>query len=511
MSRKILSLMLLMLSVVPFVPNIEADILFYDTFTFKDGSTDGRTVIVRAPGEIVVNKTVLYEIYMGTHIAADGSIRLRDEISDKLPIRAVVVALGVPEEGIVIQYDNIKVHYLESGDVPWSSSANAPQTIEELEPYFKPWRLTLDEKNGELLISKASELLVGLIPSSSVVSSVSDVYQSWNRDQHNSAFRALDMNEYDVVFVSWSKGPRLTQDPVYEVKIIIPVTYTSPPRKDIPFYARILQAGLVPDSDFVTGTANILDQRDDRIPMTEAKRQTTQTSTKVGRDGAPMVLIPAGEFQMGSNDGSDDEKPVHTVYLDAFYMDKYEVTNALYKKFMDATEHKAPDYWSDPKYNTPNQPVVGVSWHDAVAYAEWAGKRLPTEAEWEKAARGGLSGKKYPWGDLITHDDANYEGTAGRDRWQDTAPVGSFAPNGYGLYDMAGNVFEWCLDWHGSNYYSSSPKNNPKGPSSGEYRVIRDGGWYDNPNGLRVAVRFYSPQVRTFYGLGFRCGADFSP
>ena len=252
-------------------------------------------------------------------------------------------------------------------------------------------------------------------------------------------------------------------------------------------------------------TANILNQK------TGAKRQTAQISTKVGRDGAPMVLIPAGEFQMGSNDGSDNEKPVHTVYLDAFYMDKYEVTNALYKKFVDTTGHRAPHYWSDPKYNAPNQPVVGVNWHDAVAYAEWAGKRLPTEAEWEKAARGGLSGKKYPWGDLISHDDANYEGTAGRDQWQDTAPVGSFAPNGYGLYDMAGNVFEWCSDWYGSDYYSSSPKNNPKGPSSGEYRVIRDGGWYDNANGLRVAVRFYSPQFRTFYGLGFRCAADSSP
>ncbi len=130
--------MLSVLSVVAFVPKIGADILFYDTFTLEDGSTDGRTIIVKAPGEIVVNKTMLYEIYMGTHIAADGSIRLRDEISDKSSIGAAVVALGVPEEDIVIQYDNIKVYYLENNDIPWNSSADAPQTIEELEPYFKP-------------------------------------------------------------------------------------------------------------------------------------------------------------------------------------------------------------------------------------------------------------------------------------------------------------------------------------------------------------------------------------
>ena len=147
---------------------------------------------------------------------------------------------------------------------------------------------------------------------------------------------------------------------------------------------------------------------------------------KTGKDGAEMVLIPAGEFQMGSNYGYNDEKPVHTVYLDAFYMDKYEVTNALYKKFMDATGHKAPAYWNDSSYNAPDQPVLGVSWNDAKAYAEWAGKRLPTEAEWEKAARGGLVGKKYPWGDSISHDDANYGGTGGKDKWDGTSPVGSF-------------------------------------------------------------------------------------
>ncbi len=230
--------------------------------------------------------------------------------------------------------------------------------------------------------------------------------------------------------------------------------------------------------------------------------------TITGDDGAPMVLIPAGEFQMGDafNEGRDYELPVHTVYVDAFYMDVYEVTNARYHKFMDETGHEAPGYWDDPDFNAPDQPVVGVSWHDATAYAEWAGKRLPTEAEWEKAARGGLIGKRYPWGDEITHDDANYRGTGGKDIWaEQTAPVGSFAPNGYGLYDMAGNVWEWCADWYDGNYYSISPERNPMGPGSGTYRVLRGGSWRSTPDTLRAAFRTNNDPTATDSHLGFRC------
>jgi len=234
----------------------------------------------------------------------------------------------------------------------------------------------------------------------------------------------------------------------------------------------------------------------------------TELPTKISPiDGAPMVLIPAGEFQMGSNDGGDSEKPVHTVYLDAFYMDVYEVTNARYKKFMDATGHKAPAYWSNSKFNSPDQPVVSVSWHDAKAYCDWAGKRLPTEAEWEKAARGGLVGRKYPWGDNLTHDDANYSGTGGKDTWEKPAPVGSFAPNGYGLYDMAGNVWEWCADWYDIGYYAKSPRGNPTGPSSGTYRVLRGGSWYYGP--ATCAWRSATTSAGPPYGDGgFRCVAQ---
>lgn len=229
----------------------------------------------------------------------------------------------------------------------------------------------------------------------------------------------------------------------------------------------------------------------------------------IGKDGTKMVLIPAGKFKIGSKDGTNsDEKPVHTVYIDAFYMDIYEVTNAQYKKFVDATGYRASYSWKNisSKIDAPNQPVVGVSWDDASAYAKWAGKRLPTEAEWEKAARGGLSGKRYPWGDTITHDDVNYYAPGGNAQWV-LFPVGSFKPNGYGLYDVAGNVFEWCADWYDENYYAVSPNSNPTGPSFGKYRVLRGGSWhiFNYVDALRVAHRFGSPLTTRHVDIGFRC------
>jgi len=241
---------------------------------------------------------------------------------------------------------------------------------------------------------------------------------------------------------------------------------------------------------------------------------------------SPMVLIPAGEFEMGIDRSEipelvnwakgydqsamaswfEDETPRHKVYLDAYYIDVYEVTNEMYAKFLKATNHKPPKYWDDPRYNDPQQPVVGVTWEDAKAYCDWAGKRLPTEAEWEKAARGGLIGKRFPWGDDASHDYANYAGTVGTDIWGYSAPVGKFAPNGYGLYDMAGNVFEWCADWYEKDYYSKSPTKNPTGPSSGKTRVVRGGGYGYTANFLRVSDRFGSYFPSNAYPfVGFRC------
>ena len=232
-----------------------------------------------------------------------------------------------------------------------------------------------------------------------------------------------------------------------------------------------------------------------------------------------MVLIPAGEFKMGDhfNEGDGNERPVHTVFVDAFYIDKYEVTNAKYRKFIQATGHAESMYWNNSKYNQPNQPVVGVSWYDAMAYAQWAGKRLPTEAEWEKAARGGLVGGSYPWGDRLTHDDANCFSTGGRYTWAITAPVGSFPPNNYGLYDMTGNVWEWCLDEYQADFYSKSPRTNPIAGGSISYiinnftdvksrRVLRGGSWYTRPiHSVRVAYRDgVDPDDRSAT-FGFRC------
>jgi len=217
---------------------------------------------------------------------------------------------------------------------------------------------------------------------------------------------------------------------------------------------------------------------------------------------ATMVLLPAGEFQMGDafNEGvnlyAPNELPVHVVYLDAFYMDAYEVTNAQYAAFDPTHTYSA---------GKENHPVVYVDWYDAANYAAWAGKRLPTEAEWEKAARGGLIGNRYPWGNEITATDANYDDNIG-----DTTPVGNYSPNGYGLYDMAGNVWEWCADWWGADFYSSSPLDNPLGPETGTDRVVRGGSWGSLPSTLRVSLRTPSYPPHSDDNVGFRLASDYS-
>ena len=181
--------------------------------------------------------------------------------------------------------------------------------------------------------------------------------------------------------------------------------------------------------------------------------------TLLGQDGAPMVLVPAGEFVMGSENGESYEKPVRRVILDAYYIDAYEVTNALYGKFLQVTRHREPILWNDAKFNGPNQPVVGVSCDDAEAYCRWAGRRLPTEAEWEKAARG-TDGRIYPWGNQWDRTRANtFIGGPGR-----PTPVGSYEADKspYGAYDMAGNVQEWVADWYEKMTTGLAPAATPK-------------------------------------------------
>ena len=276
----------------------------------------------------------------------------------------------------------------------------------------------------------------------------------------------------------------------------------------------------------------------DRIPAwVEGARQLHRQKSGQGdpshRASVPpgMVLIPAGEFQMGSDDGYDDEWPVHTVYVDAFYMDIYQVTNAQFKAFVDANpqwqQDNIPDKYYDMTYlerwhrnsypsGQGNHPVGNVNWYAAMAYAQWVGKRLPTEAEWEKAARGCLAGQEYPWGNDIDPTMANYNA-----KLDYTTPVGSYAPNGYGLYDIAGNVREWCVDEYDEDFYMRSARQNPiAGKEVGNdfarvpthtQRVLRGGGWSGSAQALRVADRGdKSPSFTDDY-LGFRCARDITP
>jgi len=297
-----------------------------------------------------------------------------------------------------------------------------------------------------------------------------------------------------------------------------------------------------------------------------------------------MTYIPGGTFEMGDSfaEGASDELPIHTVKLDSFYMGKYEITNREYCDYLNSvlsqgfitvrsgvvykagsgtnypycdpsisSSESQISYWAGvfsvrtkSGRDMSNDPMVEVSWYGAVAYCNWRsqqegkeqcyntsdpnwpcdfnkhGYRLPTEAEWEYAARGGLSGRRFPWGDTISHTQANYYSSSSyafdvsptrghHPTWNDgvfpyTSPGGSFATNSYGLYDIAGNVYEWCNDWDSSSYYSSSPTINPTGPTSGTYRVLRGGGWGPFAQDCRVAGRYHSaPFIRRYY-VGFR-------
>lgn len=222
-------------------------------------------------------------------------------------------------------------------------------------------------------------------------------------------------------------------------------------------------------------------------------------------DGAVMVSVPEGQFRMGSTDadpdGCDEEKPTHTVSLDAFWIDRTEVTNGQYRKCVEAGACEEPSCWDNGDLNGPDQPVVCVTWEDAQAYAAWAGGRLPTEAEWEKAARG-TDGRLYPWGENTPDCQvANYKGCLVR-----TAMVGSY-PDGaspYGALDMAGNVWEWVADWYDETYYSDTSARNPQGPDSGERRVLRGGSFDMSASRLRTAFRVGSRPEYSNWDLGFR-------
>jgi len=242
------------------------------------------------------------------------------------------------------------------------------------------------------------------------------------------------------------------------------------------------------------------------------KKALTEQKGKYG-----SVTVPAGEFIMGTDEAREDAYPEHRVYLDAFEIDRYEITNAQYWEFLDymkktndhskcfkgepSGKNHTPRFWDNEYYNVPDYPIVRIDWYDAYAYAAWAGKRLPTEAEWEKAARG-LAGRKFPWGNESDPSRCNLSG--------DPKPVGSNegGKSVYGCYDMAGSVHEWCADWYSNTYYTEAPSRNPKGPDNGLRRVIRGGSRFSQPFQVRTNTR-KSEQPDLFnVALGFRCAMD---
>ena len=243
----------------------------------------------------------------------------------------------------------------------------------------------------------------------------------------------------------------------------------------------------------------------------------TQDREITGKDDAPMVLIPAGEFLMGSPDdeGGKNEHPRHRVYLDAYSMDRFEVTFSRYAKFLQSTGRQAPRDWAQVKISKhSDRPAVGVSWNDAETYCRWAGKWLPTEAEWEEAARG-TDERAYPWGnEQPTPRLANFvkESTIIENVYDKfLAPVDSYerGKSPYGLHHMAGNVWEWTADWYDEDFYAKSPQRNPTGSSNDTgVKVIRGGSWRDVPGHVRSAHRGWATPATRVDHLGFRCAQD---
>jgi sulfatase modifying factor 1 len=223
-----------------------------------------------------------------------------------------------------------------------------------------------------------------------------------------------------------------------------------------------------------------------------------------------LVQIPATWFLMGSDSGQDCERPVHRIWVDAFLLAATQVTNAEYARFLSATGTPSPPFWLDRNFNHPRQPVTGVSWHEAVRYCEWLSSQtyrayhLPTEAEWELAARGGLEQKQFPWGDDPPQTLPDYA-----TRWlTGPEPVARYAPNTFGLYDIGDNVHEWCSDWYDANYYAISPERNPSGPESGQRKASRGGSWRHQIKVARCSARSSIPPEFQYADYGFRVACD---
>ena len=227
-----------------------------------------------------------------------------------------------------------------------------------------------------------------------------------------------------------------------------------------------------------------------------------------------LVAIPGGWFLMGCDCGQDNEKPVHRLWVDEFLLGTYQVTNAEYGVFLLQTGACPPPFWRDPAFHHPRQPVVAVSWHEALRYCEWltnkTGKRfrLPTEAEWEYAARGGREGLLFPWGDGPPQSLPDYAERCASYWKTGPEPVGRGEPNGFGLYNICDNVHEWCGDWYSPDYYAVSPESNPCGPETGVRRASRGGSWRHHIKMSRCASRSSIPPEFQYADYGFRVACD---
>ena len=233
---------------------------------------------------------------------------------------------------------------------------------------------------------------------------------------------------------------------------------------------------------------------------------STWREARAGIIEPEMVRIPEGWFRMGCDDGRDDEKPAHRVWVDAFELAVYQVTNEEYACLLATTDAAVPHCWKDANFNLPRMPVVAVSWYEAAAYCEWLSKatgknyRLPTEAEWERAARGGAEGLGFPWGDAPPETIPDYA-----KRWKNgPEPVGLYEANAYGLYNLGDNVHEWCADWYEADYYQHSPERNPRGPADGSRRASRGGSWRHHIKVTRTAARSSIPPEFNYADYGFR-------
>ena len=219
-----------------------------------------------------------------------------------------------------------------------------------------------------------------------------------------------------------------------------------------------------------------------------------------------LVSLPGAWFLMGSASGQDCERPVHRVWIDAFLLAATQVTNTEYERFVSSTASEPPPFWRDPNFNHPQQPVTGVSWFDAEHYCQWLASqtgrayRLPTEAEWERAARGDLEQKHFPWGDVPPQSFPDYA-----TRWQTgPEPVARYAPNAFGLYNICDNVHEWCSDWYDPNCYATSSDRNPRGPEQGERKASRGGSWRHHVKVSRCSARSSIPPEFHYADYGFR-------